>query len=60
MSDYDKNEDIVFYGAFALFAVLGAIGLIVLLSGHGVIPPPAHPVAPGGVTATQGQASSTP
>lgn len=39
MSNYDKNEDRIFWASFALIAVFAAIGLIVLLSGHGVIPP---------------------
>lgn len=44
MNGPDKNEDIIFYAAFAVIAVFAVIGLIVLLSGHGVIPPdpPTH------------------
>ena len=60
MSDYGKREDRIFYGAFVLLALLGAVGLVVWFSGHGVVPPPAPPVAPSGVTVTAGQADPTP
>ncbi|MBS2531938.1 hypothetical protein KGQ20_04060 [Catenulispora sp. NF23] len=55
MSGYDNNEDRVFFGAFALVAVLGAIGLVVLLSGHGIVNDPSAP--PASVTTTIGDTS---
>ena len=39
MNGPDKNEDIIFYASFAVITVFAVIGLIVLLSDHGVIPP---------------------
>lgn len=50
MSDYDGNEDAVFYAALAAFVLLVLIGAVVLASGHGIYMPPDFPTVSAGET----------
>lgn len=58
MNGPDPNEDLMYRIAATAFAVLIAIGLVVLLSGHGNVTPPANRVSPDGATTTMGPPST--